>query len=45
MRLLKTLKVDAETKFEISSYDICSIVYNMGSNLLPGGRRCIPFEC
>lgn len=37
IRLLKTLKMDASSKIEISSYDICSLVWNMNSTRLPGG--------
>lgn len=37
IRLLKTLKMDASSKIDISSYDICSLVWNINSTLLPGG--------
>ena len=36
IRLLKTLKADADTKINISSYDICSLVWNMENGQLPG---------
>jgi hypothetical protein len=36
IRFLKTLKVDADSKIEISSYDICSLVWNMDSDKLSG---------
>lgn len=38
IRLLKTLKMDANSKIDISSYDICSLVWNINSTLLPGGE-------
>jgi hypothetical protein len=37
MRLLKTLRVDAASKIDISSYDICSIVWHMQNGQLPAG--------
>lgn len=37
IRLLKTLKEDASTKIDISSYDICALVWNMDNLRLPGG--------
>lgn len=36
IRLLKTLKMDASSKIDISSYDICSLVWNINSTALPG---------
>lgn len=36
IRLLKTLKVDASSTIDISSYDICSLVWNISSTHLPG---------
>lgn len=39
IRLLKTLKVDADASIEISSYDICSLVWNIPGHLLPGGAE------
>jgi hypothetical protein len=36
IRLLKTLKMDASSEIDISSYDICSLVWNMERRLLPG---------
>ncbi len=38
VRLLKTLKADASSDIEISSYDICALVWNMGNDSLPGGE-------
>ncbi|MBL9186748.1 MAG: hypothetical protein JNK23_04670 [Opitutaceae bacterium] len=36
IRLLKTLKADAESDIAISSYDICALVWNMEAGALPG---------
>lgn len=38
VRLLKSLKYDRDPEADISSYDICSIVYNMPDHCLPGQR-------
>jgi hypothetical protein len=38
IRLLKTLKVDAAAKIDISSYDICSLVWNISDGELPGSE-------
>lgn len=37
-RLLKSLKYDADTKVEMSSYDIASIAYRMPDELMRAGR-------
>lgn len=39
IRMLKTLKMDADSKIDISSYDICALVWNMDSARLPGSEK------
>jgi hypothetical protein len=38
VRMLKTLKVDAETSIAISSYDISALAWNMPASSLPSGE-------
>lgn len=43
IRLLKSLKYDADTEVKLSSYDICAIVYNMSDSdlIVPKGAELV----